>query len=114
MPDTIQNGGHVTDPDTGAPIQRVTLPDPVAAPPPRSLQEAATRIQRDAEDLKGVIPWLEVSPLLTDEQRLQVLYAHWGLTTAAYLLEEALGLAYGKLFAAGGNKGGGSGSGGGG
>lgn len=101
------------DPDTGTPLpEKITLPMPVAAPAPKTLQEAAERIQKDAEDLKGVVPWLEVSPLLTAEQRLQVLYAHWNLTMAAYFLEQALGLPYGQLFAAGTGKGGSGGGGG--
>src|ERR1700722_2345453 len=49
------------DPDTGAPLPTVTLPMPTPAPAPHGLQEAAERIQKDAEDLKGVVPWLEAS-----------------------------------------------------
>ncbi len=116
MPEpTIPNGGHASsDPDTGAPLPGLTQLPPIPVPPvPRSLMEGALRIQRDAADLKSVVPWLERSPLLTDEQRYNVWLAHGCLTAAAYLLEEALGQARETFFGGGTGKGG-SGSGGGG
>ena len=94
------------DPDTGAPLPGgIVLPPSVVPPPPHNLQQAAERIQMDAEDLKSVVPWMEAQPGWTKEQALQLTYAHWNLTMAAYFLEEVLGLKYGVFFAAGSNKG---------
>ena len=85
---------------------------PVVPPPPHNLQQAAERIQMDAEDLKSVVPWMEAQPGWTKEQALQLTSAHWNLTMAAFFLEQALGLPYGTYFADGTGKGGSGGGGG--
>lgn len=94
----------MTDQYDEPPLAVPQLP-PIPLPPaPRTLLEAAQRIQTDAADLKAVVPWLETQTELSYWQRYMVFLAHQSLNVAGALLQRVLGQKEGTFFCGGGPK----------